>query len=1625
MDDDVFLPNSAQFDAIYTDTVGIFVDAQWGSSTQAGVQLCPAVFVPSASAIPRAVKHIYSRLATAAAELDQGVPEVLLSLVGTGNSFSFENTDRLVRGMSQLITRCTLWAVTNGEQNDPLANSMAIALRSTLTQSNSPEETLLIVVNSIDVRHSVSNAAPLLVPSAAVVRPSPSMTDARLNTFYVLWSRNEPPEEQMLLFRTATAIKLANPPPALLIGVPEERVSTAGPSAAAQTPLSAPISPILLPSAPSTERQPLPVVLFCGASLVSLVELVAYVQCGVPVLVVQDISELCVVLRGAFSLFQSAGFDHGAFDAWLDRELRMVGLATTGKYSEGQIEEAKQRVLQLLLLASTTEHSLLAFMAANQMDQLGHQLLDLLVRSVPDAAGMCRALQLAVKVGAAKTVNGLRLEGMLGGEQVSLLLRSALSSDDRIGVLASLLDQNIPLLVNSQLLLDWLADTGDQYFFNAIILGHYFGIDRELGRIDEQFATRINRLMCHLCGGLSVTFFSSDLFCSSSAQFPVNDQERSLRALIGWALLIHRPELVRLFCAYSTEPMALSLAMAKASRTLARKSRPWLFYDQPLQRLAQQLSQFAVQLLDSAYRDSPAKAYNSLCKSMGTFRQLTLTQFAFETNARSFLAHECCQRWVLRLLYGRIHLRTISRILPFPNWLKILLSALFVLPAAFWVRIRRENCVVPDAQRPISPTVALLEDGRQMKKVRSSSQNSMHSMRSAIYAFPPSRDDMRNPALLMPPMTTVHEPTAIPNGPVAEQGTISPTQGMSTNDESTVTDSFLPSASQVRENGTERKETAQQQQQNQLVQQHQQQLAMNMHNGGASAEMGRSVSSRRQSPDRRSLMFCDGTSAGGGGTSSRRRSRSSRLFGIDTPGAAGKGAFRSSSFRSPSSSALLGGCCPALALFYATPITKYWLSLAFRLLYLALLGWSVALPGCGLSPGWQLLLWAWSLCWLFDSLWVFLCHAQHSRWTEQRWALFDLCATGIFLVTLVALRVAPWSSSAYVVRACWALFLLYECYKTMFVYVPISHVFGPMLVRIRLMITRDLANFLLLILLVLVGNAIAIKAVLFPDLSATRETVATSVHWTFQQLFTTDLSVLAQSDECKRQLLPQSRPFCQSVGGYANPRCPAQGWFAQLTVFEFFVFLKLLSWPILFALFARTAKRVEEEADQIWKYQLYSLTTSFSVRPCLPPPFTPLFLLSVAFCRCGGGGAFSCLQRRKGIAQCLATDHPDFGGRAPNSPQSKYIVVYKNPSVPVSRGRPLCGYWRRLAVAQWKSATEQTPTEGRHQTQQQTADKAHLLIAFSCLQQQVDKNNGTTKGAQRWKVMATEGGEEEKPTRLEVPASERDWLQLQPHYRPNSFSKAANQFPAEVQKHVDDHSAKGLIEIGRQWRQRCLQAMFSAIDECKHSPNSKRAKRQISLNGAGIPLNPGGRTGMAGRGKFARFGPNRMLIYALIRRIVDEEEEEENDYRKDEEEDNCEQNGAEEIQVLVLSASGLLPFRWRFSPGRPMVDEHLAQLLLQLGMSDPDIHTLSTKTALGEGERDGGVAHVCTERAETAHGKETDNAWAEAQLWAVDLSAFSSLHQQLPDGGEYSWRSLRRLAPEQRRFVERALKMFR
>lgn len=111
------------------------------------------------------------------------------------------------------------------------------------------------------------------------------MADTSVNTYYFVLNKQNLTPRQKFEFRSHAAIKLANPPPALLIGVPFENTT----NSSSQTP-SGTLSPaIILPNSVKHDCRPLPVTLFCGTALASIFELKNYLECGVPCLVVQVI----------------------------------------------------------------------------------------------------------------------------------------------------------------------------------------------------------------------------------------------------------------------------------------------------------------------------------------------------------------------------------------------------------------------------------------------------------------------------------------------------------------------------------------------------------------------------------------------------------------------------------------------------------------------------------------------------------------------------------------------------------------------------------------------------------------------------------------------------------------------------------------------------------------------------------------------------------------------------------------------------------------------------------------------------------------------------------------------------------------------------------------------------------------------------------------------------------------------------------------------------------------------------------------------------------------------------------------------------------------------------------------
>ncbi|KAK6744618.1 hypothetical protein RB195_011381 [Necator americanus] len=629
---------------------------------------------------------------------------------------------------------------------------------------------------------------------------------------------------------------------------------------------------------------------------------------------------------------------------------------------------------------------------------------------------------------------------------------------------------------------------------------------------------------------------------------------------------------------------------------------------------------------------------------------------------------------------------------------------------------------------------------------------------------------------------------------------------------------------------------------------------------------------------------------------------------------------------------------PSLSVFYSTPIVKYWLSLLFRLLHIGLLAYSVLLPGCG-NLTLDAVVWMWTFIAWIEAVWVLNMRSHTTPLSLMPWRVFDSVVTLIFLVAMLLFKFvgdSPISdffmlSTVYPIRVLSSFFLLYWCYATIFFYIPLSELFGPIIVRVKLMILRDFTNFLILVALVMSSSAAAIHAVLYPDRDISVSVVRASLSWVWLSLFTTDLSSLRESDSCKKSFLGSPTSYCSYVGEYGNTSCPSQSAAGYLVVLEYFVLLKLILWPVLFAFFAKTAKSVDEEADKIWKFQMYSLVTEFSLRPPLPPPLTPLFFFCMACCRAGGqlGGMMSSYP-----------DHPDVDHRDRTRCTVRFGSVYRNPSVPAKKNEFVNSFWRQLMIDGWKEET--LPKHDiSEKSEVKTVQKQLRMLAL---------NNAYSARERRNKhEMELVPYADTEMKRLAVPSDERSWQILLPRYSPPFYCRPVEEFPADAAKHVEVATEQNVRELRRLWRSR--QAMDSG--------------RGWMLSAAGYPLNPHGRRGIAGRGCHPRFGANKRCYYIILVGTTNED---------------CK---------ILLDSQHNLPNEPH--PESNSKDEHLASLLKTIGLPESDAQVFSMRrldsSIVDPTETvpttDTSPAHIA--RFAVEHDIDTDHAWTEHDLWAISL----------------------------------------
>lgn len=120
-------------------------------------------------------------------------------------------------------------------------------------------------------------------------------------------------------------------------------------------------------------------------------------------------------------------------------------------------------------------------------------------------------------------------------------------------------------------------------------------------------------------------------------------------------------------------------------------------------------------------------------------------------------------------------------------------------------------------------------------------------------------------------------------------------------------------------------------------------------------------------------------------------------------------------------------------MFYSTTITKYWLSLTFRILYLLALSYTVASPGCG-PIGLNVFIWLWALMWLVEDL--LLLNAQETSLGEVSPPQIDLGLSNLEMDLK-----NPWSVLNVVFLS--SLLLIILAVKIVATYIPTLNVHDP------------------------------------------------------------------------------------------------------------------------------------------------------------------------------------------------------------------------------------------------------------------------------------------------------------------------------------------------------------------------------------------------------------------------------------------------------------------------------------------------------------------------------------------------------------------------------------------------------
>lgn len=892
----------------------------------------------------------------------------------------------------------------------------------------------------------------------------------------------------------------------------------------------------------------------------------------------------------------------------------------------------------------------------------------------------------------------------------------------------------------------------------AKIPGTCYPVDRDfLMDKDSELNQILNKLT-----GLENLVSSYDLSMNASGKYVCDKpaaERKALLALIYWAALTNNPKIVKSLWLQSEQPMVTALIISRIWHQLSKKWVKDLDTKRQLKEDAIEFGQHAVDLLDLSYKDSALHAIASLDDKLPEFGNKTVTQVAQLCRNKYFIAHKSCQKWMNHRWHGVLRIREVDyRIFKLPEYVKIYLSILFIIPMFFWVTY------------------------------------------------------------------------------------------------------------DVEKNGVAVKEEEEDEEEDHMEATESQPLS---------------------------------------GDEKWKRSRKANVtYHVKEMLSYGRQNLKVPIFLQ-------------FYYFYSAPIVKFYISQFFYFLYLILFSLAAIIPSCG-DIQIDIILYFWTfMLWIEVIRKTILKKRNHKELTVH-WTVVEIILIFLYLLTVGIIRIIPrylpsiqYTTAKFIM----CLGLIYFYYRTMNIYFPISPVLGPMLISIKRMVRYDFITWFKMFMIIMVSGGIAIQATLYPNYPLSEYGLTMALSRALFAMFLTKIDDLdGGSDKCHRFYHNQNNRVCHDAAASFWNRniskvrfsdeyavCPHRSFGGYAITIQYLLLTKLIFITLLYALFSTTTTKIQAESEKIWKFQLHDLIVDFETRLRLPAPlnFISYFFMLFELIYKAGKKMYKWICRSGCCVkhEDLPTDKPPAIKVKHHSDFTFWKTLMKNlkkqqKQDEINALRPLEMEQRMQQLLSQSLVQMQFNDKLTEQLSNLERSVMTCQMALEQVHHKIDTMD-PKKLPDMEKTTILHMASRESPypgTTVErFPVFDKyiNWEEAYASYDPVLYTKPIEEYPEEVRLLIDldyielihkledvslDQDDRHSI-LSTQTLHRPLWNVVAgySINDINMEINRMSwidkdgVPIKYALDSYNIPLNPNGRTGLRGRGKLWRWGPNHSVKVVISR----------------------------------------------------------------------------------------------------------------------------------------------------------------